>query len=77
LPILNHPQGSCNELENPIGIETLLHGLTPTARWSCNELENPIGIETSYNISARVKSDMGCNELENPIGIETVFFCGW
>ena len=41
--------GRCNELENPIGIET-----RPTSESaiigiiSCNELENPIGIETTH-----------------------------
>ena len=39
--------GSCNELENPIGIETMpLHHKDAYSLMRCNELENPIGIET-------------------------------
>ena len=37
---------SCNELENPIGIETARAGDDPAHLQRCNELENPIGIET-------------------------------
>ena len=40
----------CSELENPIGIETILTGIFNVARSiSCSELENPIGIETSHD----------------------------
>jgi len=41
------PVSRCNELENPIGIETgkvKNNNLLISIR--CNELENPIGIET-------------------------------
>jgi len=37
----------CNELENPIGIETIPPGSGGSSpALGCNELENPIGIET-------------------------------
>ena len=41
-----HTQERCNELENPIGIETLLFAYLTNHVVCCNELENPIGIET-------------------------------
>ncbi len=37
----------CNELENPIGIETkYVYQQAVSMGMRCNELENPIGIET-------------------------------
>jgi len=39
--------GGCNELENPIGIETyFMYYFIIVWYCRCNELENPIGIET-------------------------------
>ncbi len=38
---------SCNELENPIGIETFIEEEKGDVFSCCNELENPIGIENS------------------------------
>ena len=62
----------CNELENPIGIETeTFAGEGYMEAWRCNELENPIGIETRGNTRRVMMVMMSCNELENPIGIET------
>ena len=61
----------CNELENPIGIETHCPIGCFRQSLSCNELENPIGIETPAGNSVISTSPMCCNELENPIGIET------
>ena len=64
----------CNELENPIGIETLTGLLwNGRASYCCNELENPIGIETNRYLKSLCKT-YSCNELENPIGIETAEF---
>ena len=62
----------CNELENPIGIETKNN----CKKWNlcfsrCNELENPIGIETALEDEEEHTYPGCCNELENPIGIET------
>ena len=40
----------CNELENPIGIETRYNYLlSMDMLGGCNELENPIGIETLFH----------------------------
>ena len=47
LRTVGHSINCCNELENPIGIETRKsQRAEKTALVSCNELENPIGIET-------------------------------
>ena len=64
---------SCNELENPIGIETLQHfAYLIFDLLGCNELENPIGIETVKMTPHNETEARSCNELENPIGIETL-----
>jgi len=44
----------CNELENPIGIETENLGISIPELFSCNELENPIGIETDKTQTTRI-----------------------
>ena len=47
MPPIDEIELSCNELENPIGIET--SGMSTDGNdvgIGCNELENPIGIET-------------------------------
>ena len=66
-------RGSCNELENPIGIETWSMRPSRQPHPRCNELENPIGIETEGLALAVYSFQLRCNELENPIGIETFF----
>jgi len=44
---------SCNELENPIGIETLHSSPGFMQPGRCNELENPIGIETHFDLNSK------------------------
>ena len=49
----NRERCCCNELENPIGIETVMvFGMSRLKSDSCNELENPIGIETMLRAAA-------------------------
>ena len=62
---------SCNELENPIGIET--HPRTQQHR-SPGTLQRTWKPDRDWNWSRKflLRIDFaGCNELENPIGIET------
>ncbi len=61
----------CNELENPIGIETCGDEPRP-ASW--RRLQRTWKPDRDWNLHvtpATSISSRGCNELENPIGIET------
>jgi len=63
--------GSCNELENPIGIETLLGSCLQITIFPLQRTWKP---DRDWNNVPRAEGDgkaKCCNELENPIGIET------